>query len=216
MSKQEYFQKALADFTYETASGGAIRHLVDLGYNIKQIMQQLDVPAPYEKIQKTVWKHLIDTKIILLSEPGSNEQQEKVTYVKEYNSYGKMSFRKVVVSQEKEKQIFWKEKDLKKDFFGKEILDSYLLQKCIQNGEDFAYISCDFGWYQKKDIKQWAESLKILEEQQRDYLLDLPWEAKVVYHKLNQRMRSIIVRLYENNSYHGNCYFLKTEEKIIL
>ena len=34
MSENRYFQKALSDFTYDAASGGAIRHLTDTGYTV--------------------------------------------------------------------------------------------------------------------------------------------------------------------------------------
>ena len=45
MAEQEYFKNALSDFTYEAASGGAIRHLADLGYTVKQICEQLSFPT---------------------------------------------------------------------------------------------------------------------------------------------------------------------------
>ena len=100
MSENRYFQKALSDFTYDAASGGAIRHLTDTGYTVKQIMETLTYPTPYERVQKTVWKHLLDTGTILLDIPGTEKQHEKITYVREYNKYGKASFRKVVEKQE--------------------------------------------------------------------------------------------------------------------
>ena len=56
MQEHSYFQKALADFTQEAASGGAIRHLADMGYTVKQIMERLDFPTPYERVQKAVWE----------------------------------------------------------------------------------------------------------------------------------------------------------------
>lgn len=45
MEKQTYFQTALANFTFDVASGGAIRHLADLDYTAAQIMKRLDFPA---------------------------------------------------------------------------------------------------------------------------------------------------------------------------
>ena len=56
MAEQEYFKSALSDFTYEAASGGAIRHLADLGYTVKQISGQLSFPTPFARVQKTVWQ----------------------------------------------------------------------------------------------------------------------------------------------------------------
>ena len=70
MGEHGYFQKALADFTYEAASGGAIRHLADMGYTVKQIAAKLDFPTPYERVQKGVWERLLETGVILTEEPG--------------------------------------------------------------------------------------------------------------------------------------------------
>ena len=52
--RQKYFDEALSDFVHDAASGGAIRHLVDLGYSLTQIMQALSYPTPRERVQKTV------------------------------------------------------------------------------------------------------------------------------------------------------------------
>ncbi|MCM1057386.1 MAG: hypothetical protein NC517_07260 [Firmicutes bacterium] len=90
------FRKALSDFAFDVASGGAIRHLTDLGYTVKQIQEQLDFPTPLARIQEAVWKRLTDSGVILLEEPGHLESKETVRYVREYDSYGKASFRRVV------------------------------------------------------------------------------------------------------------------------
>ncbi len=93
--EQRYFQSALSDFVYDMASGGAICHLTDLGYTVKRIQESLDYPTPYERIQKTVWKHLLDTGVIAPKE--QEDVREKVEYVREYDRYGKPSFRRVTV-----------------------------------------------------------------------------------------------------------------------
>lgn len=98
--EQTYFQRALSDFAYDMASGGAIRHLADLGYTVKQIQEKLDFPTPYERIQKTVWKHLTDTGVIFPETPKQGKTGEKVEYVREYDSYGRASFRRVVVQED--------------------------------------------------------------------------------------------------------------------
>ena len=46
MGEQEYFKNALSNFMFEAASGGAIRHLADLGYTVKQISKKLEFPTP--------------------------------------------------------------------------------------------------------------------------------------------------------------------------
>lgn len=97
--EQTYFQRALSDFVYDMASGGAIRHLADLGYTVKQIQERLDFPTPYERIQKTVWKHLTDTGVISPERPKKGNTGQRVDYVREYDSFGRASFRRVVVQE---------------------------------------------------------------------------------------------------------------------
>ena len=97
MEENSFFQKALADFTYEAASGGAIRHLTDVGYTVRQIKEKLAYPTSYERVQKAVWDHLIAEGVILLEEPGKARPAGKTVYVREYDKYGKASFRRVSV-----------------------------------------------------------------------------------------------------------------------
>ncbi len=108
MRENEYFQQALANFTYEVAGGGAIRHLTEAGYTVKQIMEQLDFPVPYEKVRRAVWEHLVRTRGVLLEEPGSGTRKEKAVYVREYDKYGKCSFRRVVREEEASREIHWR------------------------------------------------------------------------------------------------------------
>lgn len=60
-----YFQEALGDFIHDAASGGAIRHLLDLGYTTDQIMEKLDFPTPRARVEKTVYRYLTEQKILL-------------------------------------------------------------------------------------------------------------------------------------------------------
>ena len=85
MSEPEYFKNALSNFTFEAACGGAIRHLADLGCTVKQITEQLDFPTSYERVQKAVWKHLLDTGVICLTPPGNGEAAEKTEFIKDYD-----------------------------------------------------------------------------------------------------------------------------------
>ena len=119
MAKQEYFKTALSNFTYEAASGGAIRHLADLGYTVKQIAAQISFPTPYERIQKTVWEHFLDTHVILEEEPGSGKQRETAAYVRDYDAYGRASFRRVSDREMQKTEIAWKEKCFNPDKDGK-------------------------------------------------------------------------------------------------
>ena len=119
MAEQEYFKSALSDFTYEAASGGAIRHLADLGYTVKQISGQLSFPTPFARVQKTVWQRLLDTGVLLMEEPGSGQglNRGKAGYTMERDKYGRTSFRLVAAKDggtkaggEKDNVICWKER----------------------------------------------------------------------------------------------------------
>ena len=92
---EEFFKSALKNFSQDMANGGAIRHLWNLGYSVHQIMESLDYPAPYDRVQNVVWDHLVDTGVICLTKPESAHRQEMVSYVKEYDKYGRTSFRRV-------------------------------------------------------------------------------------------------------------------------
>lgn len=211
MSKQEYFKRALSNFTYETASGGAIRHLTNIGYTVRQITENLSFPTSYERVQRTVWEHLINTGVILLEEPGIRTVNESFTYVKEYNKYGTASFRRIAVQQAQPEKICFREYCYKEE--NKEKLGEYLLKKCTENEDEMAYISCHFGFYED-DWKNLEKLSALLDRGQVDYILGLPWEKKLCYHRLDKRMREIAVRLYSSGGYHECCYFLKTAEKV--
>ena len=214
MSEQDYFKNAISNFTFETASGGAIRHMADLGHTIKQITQKLSFPTPYERVQRAVWEHLLDTGVLLLEEPGSGKSRERVSYVRDYDKYGKPSFRRVVLPDDSKEVLCWKEK-----YFGGGAGSeraALLREKCDENGYETSYVSCDFGLRVKREPERFAQSLQALEEDWRDYILGLPWERRIIFHRLDGRMREIIVRLYENGDFQGNCFFMKTEEKIVI
>ena len=87
--KQEYFKKSLSDFTFDMASGGAIRHLADRGYTVEQIVKMLDFPTPYDRVQQTVWKYFLDKGTVLLKEPEREAEEEKYGYVTDYDVWKK-------------------------------------------------------------------------------------------------------------------------------
>lgn len=209
MSEPEYFKNALSSFTFETACGGAIRHLADLGYTVKQITKQLDFPTSYGQVQKTVWTRLVDTGVICLSQPGSGNIPEKTEFVKEYDKYGKVSFRKVNLPSPIREPVRFKESH----FNPKDDFASFLMEKCSQNRQDNSYVSCNWGLL--KEI-QLQECLQVLDEKQQEYLAGLPWVKQLCYHRLDLRMQEIMIRLYENKKYQGTCFFLETKEKIYL
>lgn len=87
------FNKALGNFIHDAASGGAVRHLADLGYSISEISSRLDYPTPKEYIAQTMWEHFVNIGKISLEEPTATH--EKTSFVKEQDSYGRISFRRV-------------------------------------------------------------------------------------------------------------------------
>ncbi|MDE7269721.1 MAG: hypothetical protein K2N81_04535 [Acetatifactor sp.] len=215
MSDQKYFQNALSNFIFEAASGGAIRHLTDLGYTVSEIMERLDVPTPYERVQKAVWQRLLDTGVLLLEEPGSENGREKVTYVRYYDRYGKPSFRRVVTPVEHcgaEKGVIWRESCID----GDSDIAVFLKQKCTENGEESSYVSCDFGLRLYDETESPLYLDVISEKTHREYIRGLPWERRLCYHRLDKRMREIIAALYKGGEYHGICYFGKVGEKVRL
>lgn len=212
MGENRYFQKALSDFTYETASGGAIRHLADSGYTVRQIAERLDFPTPYERVQKAVWEHLLRQKTILLERPGSGGQKESVHYVREYDQYGKASFRRVVVREEGEAVADWVIRALGRDEKTVEELFILLGEKREANGLDNAYASFDFGLALRKNPEQYGAMLSALDQGCREYVEGLPWEGWRVYHKLNSFGTDALLQLYGAGQYQGECCFLMIKE----
>lgn len=213
MAEQEYFREALANFAFEAASGGAIRHLADRGYTVEEISKKLDFPTPLARIQSTVWKHFLDKGILLLHEPGTGTRQESYDFVAEYDCYGRKSFRRVTVQNFGGEPIQWKEDIFREERDG--MLLNYLLKHCDADmGKAPAYISCDFGLRSRREPARYFQVLKILEKPEQDYILGLPWERQMIYHRLDQRICRIVARLYKNREYEGWCYLIEEEKKV--
>ncbi len=214
MSEQDYFRSALASFTHDAASGGAIRHLADLGYTVDQITRQLTFPTPRERVRREVWERLLDTGVILTQEPGGQKAPGKADYVLEYDRYGRASFRKTAVQKESGKRILWRERRFEADPGDGDALALFMMRKCAENGGEGAFCSCDFGLWDREDSGGLATALRALDQRQQEDILGLPWGKRRCYHRLDQRMREIVARLYGDGRYDGVLYFLKTEEKV--
>ncbi len=63
--RPRYFEDALSNFVHDMASGGAIRHLVDMGYSVDRIMEQLDYPTPRKRVEKTVYQYMMESGILI-------------------------------------------------------------------------------------------------------------------------------------------------------
>lgn len=71
-----YFEAALSDFVFDVAAGGAIRHLVDRGHSVEQIMGELDYPVPRVRVEKAVYRHLLETGILLDKLPDESDGRQ--------------------------------------------------------------------------------------------------------------------------------------------
>lgn len=85
MEENQYFQKALSNFTAEYAYAGAVRHLYDLGYSPEKIKEQVGYPVSIEKIEKVIADY----------EKVKNSPEGEYEYVQETDEWGRRSFRKV-------------------------------------------------------------------------------------------------------------------------
>ena len=90
--RMKYFNEALGDFVNEAANGGVIRHLVDLGYSADEIREHLTFQISDESLEAQIRKRKIENGMI---DPGPGEEPKNYHIVKEQNSYGKVTFRKV-------------------------------------------------------------------------------------------------------------------------
>ena len=74
--KPRYFEEALADFTHDVACGGAVRHLVDLGYSTDQILRELSFPTARPRVEQMIYRRMTETGILLETLPVSEEKLE--------------------------------------------------------------------------------------------------------------------------------------------
>jgi hypothetical protein len=102
MGENKYFREALKNFTYDSASGGAIEHLANLGYLPQEIEKMLDFPTPYRQIQENYWNYLVKNKIIVEEKEELARGRKKEYFVTDHDSYGRKTFRQVVEYEDNE------------------------------------------------------------------------------------------------------------------
>lgn len=172
--KESYFQAALSDFTFDVAAGGAIRHLTDRGYSVEQIMRELSYPVPRAKVEKAVYRHLLESRILLPELPADD---------------GAVRIKRLPG----EKTARFPE---------------MLANAIAESGEENAYMECPFGAWIKKDGKRLEQKLACLTGREREYLLGIHWEKDVMYHRLNDRMREIGLKLVRGTEEEWRFWFL--------
>ena len=161
--RRRYFDEALSDFIHDAASGGAIRHLVDLGYSLEQIMQSLSYPTPRERVRSTAYRYMLESGLLLRQLPGEAEAGLHIV--------------RLPVSD-------------------REGLYGCLQENIRKNGDGEVYFACPFGTWRRPGDKagqeeQIRDRLACLNGRERDYIAGIPWENRMMYHRLNARMREI-------------------------
>ncbi len=198
-----YFEEALSDFVYDAASGGAIRHLVDLGYSLEQILQALSYPAPREKVQKTLYRYMLESGLLRKTLPDED---------------GKRSVWKKTAERVTQTEGF---RTVRLELSYRERVYRYLYEKIEENGEENVYLSCPFGMLFRQegeritDSERLREKLPCLNRREQDYLIGIPWENMVMYHRLNDRMREIGRKLIFCPELGCGYYFMKTREAAV-
>lgn len=135
--RPRYFEDALSNFVHDMASGGAIRHLVDMGYSVDRIMEQLDYPIPRRRVEKTVYQYMMESGILLDALPV----EETVMKVSHLNNVSRP-----VISQRLREQIQKNDKDSSymQCPFGRWLQENqteYLDQLSCLTGREKEYIS---------------------------------------------------------------------------
>lgn len=236
MDKPEYFQNALSSFATDVACGGAIRHLVNSGCTLDQIVARLDYPTSREKAGRIMMEHLYQSRVLLREEPSDALFEEQTEFVQEQDAYGRRTHRKIAIDHKSQNEmtdmadlteLSQREKGAKlKGFAWKEFvydpgrdgkLTEMLYRKCEENGAAYSYMSCDFSLFHTDSTgHKEEEALSCLNNRQREYLAGIRWERPVLYHRLDQRMREILGKFYEAGVYNGVCFFAVRREKMII
>ncbi|MCR5654353.1 MAG: hypothetical protein K6G07_01760 [Lachnospiraceae bacterium] len=92
MEENKYFKETLQNFTFDVASGGAIRHLADLWYSTEEIAKHLSFPTPKEQIAKTVYEHCFAKGLLSYEKTPKPAAATKTVYVKKQSALGKTTF----------------------------------------------------------------------------------------------------------------------------
>ncbi len=182
MNNSDYFNKALHDMVFENACGAAIRRLADMSMPVSNINKQLDYPISFERVQRYVWQYYLDNKTLLYLSNKTNYREENgyiiitepcktKTFVKEQGAYGKITYRQVIIESGKSN-------------------DNKAINSSPGNESD-KYIACNFGIIKRKNPDEYKKLLNKLDSNDSAYIDDLPWENKIIYHRMNEKLISI-------------------------
>lgn len=94
---------------------------------------------------------------------------------------------------------------------------AFLRERLQSNGEENSYMSCPFGKLLQKDSGK-AETLRMLHfcltGREQEYIMGIPWDQPVMYHRLNDRMLEIGKQLAVHSKLSIQFYFLSTMERL--
>lgn len=189
----KYFEEALSNMVHDVASGGAIRHLVDMGYSVNQIMEHLDYPTPRSRVEETVFCYMTESGMLIEALPIPEEQ-----------------FRKVNLRAESRKNLSRAIRErIKKN--GEE--NAYLLCSCGK----WCRMLKDMGKQAVSglDLQTEPDIFQNLTSRERDYLLGIPWKGEVMYHQITDRMLEIAIELALSGE-SIRFYFLQDKEVLCI
>ena len=201
--EQKYFQEALSDFMFDVASGGAIRQMANRGYSVDQIMKSLDFPTPRERVEQTVYRHLLSCGILLEHLPCEETAFKQKRLLLDGTGQPAPASKKTLFSGQRQLTHSAREK-----------LSQQLKEHLQENGEENSYILCPFGEWKKYHKEKLPDLLYPLNDREREYIMGIPFARNVMYHRLSGRMYEIGMKLVLGGVMEGRFYFLK--EKLLL
>lgn len=196
--RQKYFEEALSDFVHDAASGGAIRHLVDLGYSVEQIMRALSYPTPRERVQKTAYRYMLESGLLVKELPDMKTDANPAETGDGLGGAKTGGGRRL--------------RAIRLDISDRDRVNAFLYRKMNENGVENVYISCPFG----KDRKALEKggSFSYLNSRELEYIRGIPWENMLMYHRATDRMQEIGKKLLLHRQPECGYYFLKTGEAL--
>ena len=84
-----------------------------------------------------------------------------------------------------------------------------LAEAIAESGEENAYMECPFGIWMEKDERRFAQTIACLTNREQEYLLGIRWAQHMMYHRLNDRMREIGMKLVKNTEWVWNFFFIR-------
>lgn len=209
--RPRYFEEALSDFTHDVASGGAIRHLVDLGYSTDQIMRRLDFPTPRARVEQTVYRYMTESGLLLEQLPVPEEELETVYLPGKIRT--EESRAQVRMSEESRIGAMlrpWLPGKRRPGTARRQKICDFLREAIERDGEENSYMACPFGMWRRDRERRLNEAFACLTGREREYLLGIPWPMGMAYHRLNGRMTEISMQLACESGMQLAFYFLRS------